>query len=167
MAKSTGKVVQVLGGVVDCEFPPNELPELFDAIEIPRPGQASLILEVEKHLGDNWVRCVAMDATDGLQRGVAATGTGSAIRVPVGPATLGRIFNVLGRPVDNAGPVETPTTSPIHRLAPKFEDQSTSVQVFETGMKVVDLIAPFTKGDRKSTRLNSSHIQKSRMPSSA
>src|SRR6185436_18130484 len=108
MAKSTGKVVQVLGGVVDCEFPANELPALFDAIEIPRPGQESLILEVQKHLGDNWVRCVGMDTTDGLQRGVAAYGTGDAIRVPVGLPTLGRIFNVLGRPVDNAGPVDTP-----------------------------------------------------------
>lgn len=148
MAKSTGKVVQVLGGVVDCEFPPNELPSLFDAIEVPRPGQEPLVLEVQKHLGDNWVRCVGMDTTDGLQRGVAAYGTGDAIRVPVGLATLGRIFNVLGRPVDNAGPVDTPFTSPIHRAAPKFEEQSTSVQVFETGIKVIDLIAPFTKGGK-------------------
>ncbi len=148
MAKSTGKVVQVLGGVVDCEFPPNELPALFDAIEVPRPGQEPLILEVQKHLGDNWVRCVGMDTTDGLQRGVAAYGTGDAIRVPVGLPTLGRIFNVLGRPVDNAGPVDTPFTYPIHRAAPKFEEQSTSVQVFETGIKVIDLIAPFTKGGK-------------------
>lgn len=148
MAKSTGKVVQVLGGVVDCEFPPDELPKLFDAIEVPRPGQEPLILEVQKHLGDNWVRCVGMDTTDGLQRGVAAYGTGDAIRVPVGLPTLGRIFNVLGRPVDNAGPVDTPITYPIHRAAPKFEEQSTSVQVFETGIKVIDLIAPFTKGGK-------------------
>lgn len=148
MAKSTGKVVQVLGGVVDCEFPPNELPALFDAIEVPRPGQEPLVLEVQKHLGDNWVRCVGMDTTDGLQRGVAAYGTGDAIRVPVGLPTLGRIFNVLGRPVDNAGPVDTPITYPIHRAAPKFEEQSTSVQVFETGIKVIDLIAPFTKGGK-------------------
>ncbi len=148
MATSTGKVVQVLGGVVDCEFPQGALPALYDAIEIPRPGQETLILEVQKHLGDNWVRCVAMDSTDGLQRGVDATGTGAAISVPVGPNTLGRIFNVLGRPVDNAGAVETSIKYPIHRLAPKFEEQSTSVQVFETGMKVVDLIAPFTKGGK-------------------
>jgi F-type H+-transporting ATPase subunit beta len=148
MAKSTGKVVQVLGGVVDCEFPPDELPALFDAIEIPREGQDALILEVQKHLGDNWVRCVGMDTTDGLQRGVPAYGTGDSIRVPVGLPTLGRIFNVLGRPVDNAGPVDTPITYPIHRTAPKFEEQSTSVQVFETGIKVIDLIAPFTKGGK-------------------
>ena len=148
MAKSTGKVVQVLGGVVDCEFPLGELPQLFDAIEIQRPGQDTLILEVQKHLGDNWVRCVAMDSTDGLQRGVDAIGTGGAISVPVGPVTLGRIFNVLGRPVDNAGPVESPVKYQIHRAAPKFEEQSTSVQVFETGVKVIDLIAPFTKGGK-------------------
>ena len=121
---------------------------MFDAIEIPRPGQEPLILEVQKHLGDNWVRCVGMDTTDGLQRGVDAYGTGDAIRVPVGLPTLGRIFNVLGRPVDNAGPVDTPITYPIHRAAPKFEEQSTSVQVFETGIKVIDLIAPFTKGGK-------------------
>lgn len=148
MAKSNGKVVQVLGGVVDCEFPVGSLPELFEAIEVERPGAETLILEVQKHLGDSWVRCVAMDTTDGLQRGVMAHGTGAAISVPVGPATLGRIFNVLGRPVDQAGPVDTQLRSPIHRAAPKFEEQSTSVQVFETGVKVIDLIAPFTKGGK-------------------
>jgi F-type H+-transporting ATPase subunit beta len=148
MAKSTGKVVQVLGGVVDCEFPEDGLPELFDALEVPRPGRDSLVLEVQKHLGNNWVRCVAMDATDGLQRGVEAIGTGASIRVPVGPETLGRIFNVLGRPIDKAGAVDAPLRYPIHRLAPKFEEQSTSVQVFETGVKVIDLIAPFTKGGK-------------------
>ncbi len=148
MAKSTGKVVQVLGGVVDCEFPEEGLPELFDAIEVQRPGQDSLVLEVQKHLGNSWVRCVAMDTTDGLPRGVEAVGTGAPIRVPVGPATLGRIFNVLGRPIDNAGPVETQERYPIHRLAPKFEEQATGVQVFETGIKVIDLIAPFTKGGK-------------------
>ena len=123
MAKSTGKVVQVLGGVVDCEFPEEGLPALFDAIEIKRPGQHSLILEVQKHLGNSWVRCVGMDTTDGLERGAEAIGTGSAIRVPVGPATLGRIFNVLGRPVDNAGPVEATQFHPIH---PDFSDKPVS-----------------------------------------
>jgi F-type H+-transporting ATPase subunit beta len=147
-SRTHGKVVQVLGGVVDCEFPPNELPELFDAIEIPREGQDPLILEVQRHMGHNWVRCVAMDTTDGLRRGVDAIGTGSAIRVPVGPGTLGRIFNVLGQPVDNAGPVDSNQTSPIHRAAPRFEEQVTNVQVFETGLKVIDLIAPFTKGGK-------------------
>ncbi len=148
MAKSTGKVVQVLGGVVDCEFPPDDLPQLFDAIEVARPNAEPLILEVQKHMGHNWVRCVAMDTTDGLPRGVDAVGTGAPIRVPVGPETLGRIFNVLGHPIDKAGPVDTPLRSPIHRLAPKFEEQATSVQVFETGIKVIDLVAPFTKGGK-------------------
>jgi len=148
MAKSTGKVVQVLGGVVDCEFPPDNLPQLFDAIEVARPGAEPLILEVQKHMGHNWVRCVAMDTTDGLPRGVDAVGTGAPIRVPVGPATLGRIFNVLGHPIDKAGPVDTPLRSPIHRLAPSFEEQVTRVEVFETGIKVIDLVAPFTKGGK-------------------
>jgi F-type H+-transporting ATPase subunit beta len=148
MAKSTGKVVQVLGGVVDCEFPPDDLPQLFDAIEVARPNAEPLILEVQKHMGHNWVRCVAMDTTDGLSRGVDAVGTGAPIRVPVGPETLGRIFNVLGHPIDKAGPVDTPLRSPIHRLAPEFAEQATSVQVFETGIKVIDLVAPFTKGGK-------------------
>jgi len=148
MAKSTGKVVQVLGGVVDCEFPEGSLPELFDAVEVPRSGQEPLVLEVQKHLGDNWVRCVAMDTTDGLQRGAAAHGTGASIMVPVGPATLGRVFNVLGRPVDNAGPVVTDIRYPIHRPAPRFDEQVARVEVFETGIKVIDLIAPFTKGGK-------------------
>jgi F-type H+/Na+-transporting ATPase subunit beta len=147
-SRVAGKVVQVLGGVVDCEFPAEHLPELFDAIEVPRDGQAPLVLEVQKHLGHNWVRTVAMDSTDGLARGTDAFGTGAPISVPVGPATLGRIFNVLGQPVDNQGPVEADTYYPIHRLAPAFDDQSTSVQVFETGLKVIDLIAPFTKGGK-------------------
>lgn len=149
MANSTGKIVQILGGVVDCEFPPDNLPELFHAIEVARPNEdLPLILEVQKHLGDNWVRCVAMDATDGLARGMAAVNTGAPISVPVGPHTLGRIFNVLGRPIDQAGAVPTSERSPIHRPAPAFEDQVTRVEVFETGIKVIDLIAPFTKGGK-------------------
>jgi F-type H+-transporting ATPase subunit beta len=143
-----GKVVQILGGVVDCEFPAEQLPALYDAIEVARPGQEPLVLEVQKSLGHNWVRCVAMDTTDGLRRGSDAVGTGAPISVPVGQATLGRIFNVLGHPVDNMGPVDTALRSPIHKLAPPFEDQVTSVQVFETGLKVIDLIAPFTKGGK-------------------
>jgi len=148
MAKTTGRVVQVLGGVVDCQFPPENLPGLYEALEVTRPGQEPLILEVQKHLGDNWVRCVAMDTTDGLQRGVDAVATGAPIMVPVGPATLGRVFNVLGRPVDNAGPVNADLKYPIHRPAPSFEEQVTRVEVFETGIKVIDLIAPFTKGGK-------------------
>ena len=148
MARVQGKVVQVLGGVVDVEFPPQHLPEIYEALEIPRDGGNPLVLEVQKHLGNNWVRTVAMDATDGLQRGVAAIATGAPIMVPVGPATLGRVFNVLGRPVDGKGPIESDLRYPIHRLAPVFSEQSTRVEVFETGIKVIDLIAPFTKGGK-------------------
>jgi F-type H+-transporting ATPase subunit beta len=148
MAETTGRVVQVLGGVVDLEFPSENLPEIYDAVEVPRENEDPLVLEVEKHLGNNWVRCVSMDSTDGLQRGVTAIATGAPIKVPVGPTTLGRIFNVLGRPIDEKGPVESDLYYPIHRLAPEFSEQSTRVEVFETGLKVVDLIAPFTKGGK-------------------
>ena len=148
MAEATGRVVQVLGGVVDVEFPRENLPEIYEAVEVIREGDEPLVLEVEKHLGDNWVRCVAMDATDGLQRGVPAVATGAPIKVPVGPSTLGRVFNVLGRPIDEKGPVESDIYYPIHRPAPEFVEQSTRVEVFETGLKVVDLIAPFTKGGK-------------------
>ena len=148
MANANGRVVQILGGVVDVEFPEGEVPELFEAIEIEREGQEPLVLEVQKHLGDNWVRTVSMDSTDGLQRGVPAQATGQPITVPVGESTLGRIFNVLGRPVDRKGEVNSATRYPIHRLAPPFSEQSTDVEVFETGIKVIDLIAPFTKGGK-------------------
>ena len=148
MAETTGRVVQVLGGVVDVEFPSENLPDIYDAVEVPRENDDPLVLEVEKHLGDNWVRCVSMDTTDGLQRGVAAVATGAPIKVPVGPTTLGRIFNVLGHPIDEKGSVESDLYYPIHRPAPEFAEQSTRVEVFETGLKVVDLIAPFTKGGK-------------------
>lgn len=149
MAKgATGRVVQVLGAVVDVEFPPEQLPEIFDAVEIEREGQDSLILEVQQHLGNDVVRTVAMDATDGLRRGAVAVNTGAPISVPVGPASLGRIFNVLGRPVDNLGPARAEKYYPIHRSAPEFKDQVTKAEIFETGVKVIDLIAPFTKGGK-------------------
>lgn len=148
MSKATGQIAQILGGVVDVEFPAEQLPEIYDAVEIHQNGSQPLVLEVQKHLGNNWVRCVAMDTTDGLQRGLPTTTTNAPIMVPVGPATLGRIFNVLGRPVDNKGPVETDQYYPIHRPAPLFAEQSTRVEVFETGLKVIDLIAPFTKGGK-------------------
>jgi F-type H+-transporting ATPase subunit beta len=148
MANATGRVVQILGGVVDVEFPAGESPGLFEAIEVDRDGKEPLVLEVQKHIGDNWVRTVAMDATDGLQRGVPAVATGAPIMVPVGPSTLGRIFNVLGQPIDEKGKVEAATHYPIHRPAPPFSEQSTRVEIFETGVKVIDLIAPFTKGGK-------------------
>jgi F-type H+-transporting ATPase subunit beta len=143
-----GYVQQVLGGVVDVAFPPDQLPEIFDAVEIEREGQDSLVLEVQQHLGDDVVRTVAMDTTDGLRRGDVVKGTGAPIKVPVGPPSLGRIFNVLGRPVDNLGPVDTDVYYPIHRSAPEFKDQVTEAQIFETGIKVIDLVAPFTKGGK-------------------
>jgi F-type H+/Na+-transporting ATPase subunit beta len=148
MAKGTGRVVQIQGGVVDVAFPEGNLPDLFEALVVERPEQTPLTLEVQKHLGDNWVRTVAMDTTDGLQRGVDVQATGAPIMVPVGPSTLGRIFNVLGEPVDNGGEVKYEQRYPIHRPAPSFDQQSTSVQIFETGIKVIDLIAPFTKGGK-------------------
>ncbi|RMF43313.1 MAG: F0F1 ATP synthase subunit beta [Anaerolineae bacterium] len=148
MANASGKVVQILGGVVDVAFPPGNLPEIYEAVEVPVAGEEPLVLEVQKHLGNNWVRCVAMGSTDGLQRGVEAVRTGAPITVPVGEASLGRIFNVLGRPVDSRGPVEASEMYPIHRPAPDFSEQSTSVEVFQTGIKVIDLIAPFTKGGK-------------------
>src|SRR5512147_2015582 len=148
MSRVKGRVTQVLGGVVDVEFPSEQLPEIYDAIEIPREGTFPLILEVQKHLGNNWVRTVAMDSTDGLQRGLPASATGNPILVPVGLSTLGRIFNVLGKPVDKKGEVKADAHYPIHRLAPTFAEQSTGVQIFETGIKVIDLIAPFTKGGK-------------------
>ncbi len=149
MANASGKVVQILGGVVDVAFPAGELPEIYEALEIQVEGKEfPLVLEVEKHLGQDVVRCVAMGATDGLQRGVEVWRTGAPITVPVGDAALGRIFNVLGRPVDDGGPVPASARYPIHRLAPPFSEQSTGVEVFQTGVKVIDLIAPFTKGGK-------------------
>jgi F-type H+/Na+-transporting ATPase subunit beta len=148
MARVTGQVVQILGGVVDVEFPVGQLPNVYDALEVPREGKLPLVLEVQKHLGNNWVRCVAMDSTDGLQRNVPVHALGTPIMVPVGPETLGRVFNVLGRPVDGGPSVTAERYYPIHRPAPNFEAQSTRVEVFETGIKVIDLIAPFTRGGK-------------------
>jgi F-type H+-transporting ATPase subunit beta len=148
MAKAKGRIIQIQGGVVDVEFAPGELPDIFEALEIPQDDGAPMILEVQKHLGNSGVRCLAMDTTDGLRRGTQVTTTGAPIMVPVGLPTLGRIFNVLGRPVDGKGAVDANQYYPIHRPAPSFEDQSTRVEVFETGIKVIDLIAPFTKGGK-------------------
>jgi F-type H+-transporting ATPase subunit beta len=148
MKELSGQVVQIQGGVVDVSFPEGNLPGIYEAVELPRADGDPLILEVQKHLGENWVRCVAMDSTDGLQRGAPAKRTGNPIMVPVGEPALGRIFNVLGRPIDKMGEVEADIYYPIHRPAPPFDQQSTRVEVFETGLKVVDLIAPFTKGGK-------------------
>jgi len=148
MDQRNGVIVQIQGGVVDIQFPAENLPDLYEAIEVTNDEGNALILEVQKQLPGNWVRCISMGSTDGLRRGTIANRTKKPIMVPVGPETLGRIFNVLGKPVDNKGPVETEVQYPIHRSAPKFSDQSTRVEVFETGLKVVDLIAPFTKGGK-------------------
>ncbi len=148
MAIANGRVVQILGGVVDVECPNGDVPDLFEAITVDREGKEPLVLEVQKHLGGSWVRTVAMDSTDGLQRGLPAQSTGAPITVPVGPATLGRIFNVLGNVIDKKGDIQATTKYPIHRSAPAFEEQSTRVEIFETGVKVIDLIAPFTKGGK-------------------
>ncbi len=149
MAEIQGTVTQVLGNVVDVEFPAGTLPDIFDAVRVPREDDDDLVLEVELHLGESAVRTVAMDTTDGLSRGAAAFATGQPIAVPVGDVTLGRIFNVLGRAVDNRDEVPAEMERrPIHALAPSFEDQSPSIELFETGMKVVDLVAPMTKGGK-------------------
>jgi F-type H+-transporting ATPase subunit beta len=148
MAKGAkGRVTQVTGPVVDIEFPPEELPEIFYAVEIEADGN-KLVAEVQQHLGNDWVRTVAMGPTDGLRRGMAAIDTGAAIRVPVGPQTLGRIFNIIGETIDFGDPVKADQYYPIHRPAPPFEEQVTQPEFFETGIKVIDLVAPFTKGGK-------------------
>ena len=142
-----GKVVQVIGTVVDVEFPPDQLPALFNAVEIGSDGE-KLTLEVEQHIGNNWVRCLALGPTEGLARGVEVVDTERPVTVPVGQETLGRLFNVMGEPLDNLGPVEPPDHWPIHRPPPSFEEQETSTELLETGIKVFDLITPFMKGGK-------------------
>ena len=144
-----GKIAQVLGAVVDVEFPSDQLPEIYNELITRAEGSdQDLALEVEQLLGNNWVRCVAMGPTDGLQRGLDVYDTGGPITVPVGDKTLGRIFNVLGQAVDNKPEVEDAPRLPIHRPAPSLEDQASSIEVFETGIKVIDLICPFMKGGK-------------------
>jgi len=148
MAKGTkGKVVQVIGTVVDVEFPPDELPAINNGIEIPLDG-GKVVLETQHHIGNNWVRGVALTPTDGLARGVEAIDMGTPISVPVGRATLGRLFNVFGEPLDGLGEVKAEQHYPIHRTAPSFLDQETTPQILETGLKVMDLITPFTRGGK-------------------
>ncbi len=144
-----GKIVQVLGPVVDVKFAPDELPEIYSAIKVEVPElKISLILEAMQHLGNDTIRCVAMSSTDGMQRGMEVTNTGAPITIPVGTVTLGRMFNVLGQPIDGGAEVTAETHYPIHRPAPAFVDQQPSTQILETGIKVVDLLAPYSKGGK-------------------
>ncbi|MBI2987556.1 MAG: F0F1 ATP synthase subunit beta [Deltaproteobacteria bacterium] len=147
-----GRITQVTGAVVDVEFSDGSLPAIYNALKITNPaisdGQWNLVAEVAQHLGENTVRCIAMDTTEGLVRGMEVMDSGEGITVPVGPETLGRILNVIGEPVDEAGPVQTKKRFPIHRPTPEFVDQETKVQAFETGIKVVDLLAPYARGGK-------------------
>jgi len=150
-----GKIVQIIGPVVDVEFPPGKLPAIYNALEVPRKMAQDifsyserLVLEVANHMGESRVRTVAMSSTDGLTRGMEAIDTEGPIMVPVGKSTLGRIMNIIGEPVDKGGPITSDTMYPIHRHAPAFEDQETKVQMLETGIKVVDLLEPYTKGGK-------------------
>src|SRR5450631_1285397 len=149
---SKGKIVQIIGPVVDVEFADGALPAIYNALtleyEMPGHGKTKLTLEVQQHLGDNWVRAVAMSTTDGLKRGYEVTDSGGPISMPVGEAVMGRVFNVTGDPVDEQGPVKADKYLPIHRAAPALVDQSTSPQVLTTGIKVIDLICPFLKGGK-------------------
>ena len=144
---ATGKITQVIGTVVDVEFPPDGMPGIYNALNTSI-GDEKLVLEVEQHIGNNWVRCLAMGSTDGLKRGTEALDTGAPISVPVGDASLGRLFNALGETLDKLEPVEADATWPIHRTPPAFAEQATTIDVLETGIKVFDLIAPFTKGGK-------------------
>src|SRR5229473_703874 len=150
--QKTGKVTQVIGPVVDVEFPPGALPEIYTALTLSNPGISgepdNLTVEVAQHLGENTARCVAMDSTEGLVRGQVAKNTGAQISVPVGKETLGRILNVIGQPVDERGPVNATRRNPIHHPPPSFVDQDVRVQAFETGIKVIDLLAPYTRGGK-------------------
>ena len=142
---SNGHIVEIIGAVVDVQFPAESVPKVYDALTIEG---SELVLEVQQQMGDGTVRCIAMGSTDGLKRGVAVTNTGAPISVPVGPGTLGRIMDVLGNPVDEAGPVETETRMPIHRPSPGYADQASSLELLETGIKVIDLIMPIAKGGK-------------------
>ena len=142
---SQGKIVQIIGAVIDVEFPRDAMPRVYDALKLVN---ADLTLEVQQQLGDGVVRAIAMGSSDGLKRGMDVTNTGAPISVPVGKATLGRIMDVLGNPVDEAGPVETETKAPIHRKAPAFDELSSATELLETGIKVIDLLCPFAKGGK-------------------
>ena len=147
MANQKGTVVQVMGPVLDIRFAEDCLPELLSAIEVPL-GEGKIVAEVAQHIGDNVVRCIAMSSTDGLQRGTEAVDTGAPITVPVGDGCLGRVFNLLGQPIDNGKEVESEGRWPIHRPAPAYEDQQPATEILETGIKVIDLICPYAKGGK-------------------
>ena len=144
---ATGKVTQVIGTVVDVEFPAEAMPSIFNALHAQIDGQR-LVLEVEQHVGNSWARCLAMGPTEGLKRGIEVEDTGAAVTVPVGDPTLGRLFNALGETLDNLEEVDSETHWPIHREPPSFESQSTDIEILETGLKVMDLITPFTRGGK-------------------
>lgn len=144
--ENKGTITQIISAVVDVSFK-DQLPSIYNALKV-KVGDKELVLEVQQHLGNNVIRAVAMDSTDGLQRGMEVIDTGSPIKVPVGKAVLGRILNVLGQPVDDGGPIETEEFLPIHRDAPSFEEQETETEIFETGIKVIDLLAPYIKGGK-------------------
>jgi F-type H+-transporting ATPase subunit beta len=146
--KNIGRIVQIIGPVIDVQFEEGKLPEIYHALRVEREGQKPLIAEVQQHLGNNWVRAVAMDTTDGLRRGVEVEDTRSPITVPVGPGALGRLMNVTGDPIDGKGPVTAVRRDPIHRAPPEFTEQSIASELLETGLKVVDLICPFLKGGK-------------------
>ncbi|MGC6529972.1 MAG: F0F1 ATP synthase subunit beta, partial [Candidatus Puniceispirillaceae bacterium] len=146
MANAVGRISQVIGAVVDVEFD-GDIPDILNAIEVDNNGQR-LVLEVAQHLGESTVRTIAMDSTEGLVRGAEAKDTGAPITVPVGPETLGRILNVIGEPVDEGKPVKAKTAYPIHRPAPEYVDQSTESEILVTGIKVIDLLAPYAKGGK-------------------
>jgi len=145
---ATGKIKQIIGAVVDVEFPINELPDIYNAVEVKNHDDSIVVMEAMQHLGNNAVRCVALSSTDGLQRGMDAVDTGSPIQVPVGQATLGRMMDVIGQPIDGKGDVTSDKTLPIHRPAPDFVDLEPSTEILETGIKVVDLLAPYSKGGK-------------------
>ncbi len=145
---NTGKLTQIIGAVLDIKFPEGKLPEINDAVRVPLNNGGNLVVEVAQHLGDDTVRCIAMGPTDGLVRGMEAEATGGPISVPVGEATLGRMFNVLGEPIDEKPAPEGVMYDPIHRKAPAFEEQSTATEILETGIKVVDLLCPYQKGGK-------------------
>jgi len=146
--ESLGHIVQIIGPVLDVAFEEGHLPQIYEALRIARDDKSELVAEVQQHLGNNWVRAVAMDTSDGLRRGMKVLATGQPISVPVGPATLGRLFNVTGDPIDGKGPVKGVRRDPIHRAPPSFVDQSTAAEILETGIKVIDLICPFQKGGK-------------------